>query len=169
MAEKGKNPVGRPHKYSSAEEMQAVIDDFFDNECVTEYHKDSDGKFIYDKYGRPIVKNINAPSVVGLALHLGYADRRSVYDNEDNPQFSHIIKKAKSKVEYWVYQHALDGSIPPAVGIFILKQFGYTDKQDLLVDMAVSDAENLTDEERKARITKLQNKLTGLKNAADRS
>ncbi len=125
---------GHPPIYKDPDELGKKIDEYFD-QCEPEYatHKNDEGEIIVftDKNNRPIIKNLNAPSLSRLALYLGYASRQSIYDNEKNELFSYIIKRARSKVEDWIYQHSLDSSIPPAVGIFILKQFGYTDKQEL--------------------------------------
>lgn len=125
---------GRPPKYDNPEELAKKIDEYFE-QCEPEYatHENNEGQTIVftDKNGRPIINNLNAPSLSKLALYLGYASRQSIYDNEKKDEFSYIIKRARSKVEDWIYQHSLDGSIPPAVGIFILKQFGYSDKQEI--------------------------------------
>lgn len=130
MSEKKKHPGGRPPKYSNPDIMQKKIDEYF-NQCIPIYAKDESGKVLIGQNGKPIIENINAPTVTGLALFLGYADRQSIYDNQKRDGFSCILKKARSKVEEWVLQHTFNGDIPTAVGIFILKQFGYTDKQDL--------------------------------------
>ena len=124
-----KHAGGRPPLYSDEKELENKIDEYFEA-CQPEYAKDDEGMIITTSKGA-ILLNLNAPSLSGLALFLGYADRRSIYDNEQNEKFSHIIKRARTRVEEWVYQHSLDGSVPPAVGIFILKQFGYTDKQEI--------------------------------------
>lgn len=119
--------------FENSDEMQKAIDDYFENQCETEFYTDSGGEIIITKNG-PLIKNLNAPSLAGLALHLGYASRQSIYDNEKSDKFSYVIKKARTKVEQWIYQHSLDGSVPPAVGIFILKQFGYTDKHEVKLE-----------------------------------
>ena len=128
--EKIKNPVGHPRKYKSKEDLNKKIDEYF-SQCKPEYLLDDDGIQVLTDKGVPIRININAPSLSGLALYLGFASRQSIYDNEKLEEFSYIYKKARTKVEEWIYQHSLDGSVPPAVGIFILKQFGYTDRQTI--------------------------------------
>ena len=127
---------GRPPKYDTPEEMGKKIDEYF-AQCVPEYMRNDDGVIETTVKGKPILININSPSLSGLALYLGYESRQSIYDNENNEKFSYIIKRARTKVEEWVYQHSMSGDISPAVGIFILKQFGYTDTQ--VIDMTHSD------------------------------
>ena len=126
---KDKNPNGRPPKYSDTQTMENKINEYFDN-CKPEYLKDEDGEYVISSKGLTLL-NLNSPSLSGLALHLGHASRQSIYDNEDKELFSYILKKARTRVEEWVYQNAMSGSIHAAVGIFILKQFGYTDKQEV--------------------------------------
>ena len=122
--------AGHPPLYDNEIELGNKIDEYFD-QCKPVYLKDEEGHVITDKKGGYVLTNLNAPSLSGLALYLGYASRQSIYDNEKNDKFSYIIKRARSRVEEWIYQHSLDASVPAAVGIFILKQFGYTDKQEI--------------------------------------
>lgn len=143
-----KHAGGRPPLYSDEKELELKMDEYFEA-CKPEYAKDSDGVIITTQKGA-IVLNLNAPSLSGLALFLGYESRQSLYDNEKTEKFSYIIKRARTKVEEWVYQHSLDGSIPPAVGIFTLKQFGWTDKQEIDInDVKAPDMSKYTTEELK--------------------
>jgi hypothetical protein len=129
--------AGHPPLYDSKEKLSQKIDEYFESREI-EFYKNEDGEPIMSK-GAPMIKSLNAPSVTGLALYLGYASRQSIYDNEKNEQFSYIIKRARAKVEEWVYQASMSGTIKDSVGIFILKQFGYSDRQD--IDLSVkSDA-----------------------------
>jgi len=130
MKETGKHPGGRPPIISTPEEMEQKIEEYFDTR-KTEYATDEEGNVLTGTNGHPIVRSLNAPSVTGLALFLGYADRHSLYDNEKKEKFSHAIKAARAKVEEWIYQSLMSKSITPSVGIFMLKQFGYSDKQEI--------------------------------------
>jgi len=68
---------------------------------------------------------------IELALEYGYtAVEQFLYDNQE---FSSLLKTGKHKRVSHIYQGILEGKIPPAAGIFALKQDGYTDKQT--VDM----------------------------------
>ena len=122
--------VGRPPKYKDPEELQKKIDAYFKTKDDISIITDEDGKAITDKHGK-IMFNVKPPSVAGLALYLGYESRQSIYDNGNKEEFSYIIKKARSRCEIWVHDAVCDGIIPPAVGIFLLKQFGYSDKMEL--------------------------------------
>lgn len=154
---KEKHAGGRPLLFKTEEELEIKIDEYFES-CIPEYLKDKDGELVTGAKGYILV-NMNAPSLSKLALYLGYASRQSLYDNEKKEEFSYIIKKARSRVEDWLYQHSLSAQIPPAVGIFLLKQFGYTDKQELEhsgaitnkhIDMSKLSIKELEDLERMA-------------------
>jgi len=75
---------GRPPKYSDALKLAEAIDDYFNSLVIDEEHS-------------------KPPTMAGLALAIGYADRRSLYDAEARKdEFAHIIKKARVTIEnYW--------------------------------------------------------------------
>lgn len=95
--------VGRPLKYKTVEELQEAIDAYF-------------------------AMNPERPTVTGLALELGFTDRRSFYDYKEREAFSHTIKKSVLKIESMheanLYSGASTGSI------FWLKNREWTDKQE---------------------------------------
>ena len=71
------------------------------------------------------------PTHTGTALALGFADRASLYDYDRNhPEFSHSVKRAVSLVEQ-VYERHLLANTQAAGAIFALKQYGWTDRQEL--------------------------------------
>jgi hypothetical protein len=96
--------MGRPPEYKTPEEMQVAIDSYFSS-C-----KDSGEKI----------------TVTGLAIHLGFASKQSIYDYVEKPQFSYPIKRALLMVEHsyekQLYQNNVAGSV------FALKNMGWKDK-----------------------------------------
>jgi hypothetical protein len=121
--------VGRPLKYETPEELQEAIDSYFE-ECSPEMVKDKDGNIVRDNQGRPVFK-MNPPTITGLALHLGFADRRSIYEYKEKPQFTLTIKKARLKCENFIEKGLYTGEIPAAGAIFSLKNFGWSDRHDI--------------------------------------
>lgn len=89
---------GRPPKYSDPEEMQAVIDRYFE-ECKEKLKVDSEGNLIFDRFGRPIVYRDRVPTVSGLARALGLKSRQSLLDYQAKRKFEGIIQDAKLRVE----------------------------------------------------------------------
>ncbi len=78
-----------------------------------------------------------APTITGLALYLGFCDRHSFYDYEKKPLFTHTIKRARAKMVE-IYEKAVSGS-NVAGPIFMLKNFGYSDKQEIDLNTTVTE------------------------------
>lgn len=98
-----RNPVGRPLKFRTPEELEQKIDDYFDNT-----HKDE-------------------WTWTGLALHLG-TSRELLREYKERPEFVDTLKKALLKVEN-SYEIDLKKSGRPGT-IFALKNFGWKDKTE---------------------------------------
>ena len=65
----------------------------------------------------------------GMASHLGFASRQSLYDYEKREGFSYPVKRARLLVEA-EYERRLWGS-NVAGAIFALKNHGWSDKHEL--------------------------------------
>jgi hypothetical protein len=110
--------VGRPPMYSTKEELQEKIDEYFVLLYVDDKEKDI------------IVHNDNTPTITGLVLFLGFSDRKSFYEYEKKSEFTHTIKRARMKIENW-YEKCLISAKTPTGSIFALKNLGWDDKQQL--------------------------------------
>lgn len=95
-------PAGRPLKYKTPEELEEAIQGYFE-------------------------QNPFYPTVSGLSLHLGFADRSSMYNYKDREEFSHTIKKAILKIESLHEANLFSNSV--AGSIFWLKNHNWIDKQ----------------------------------------
>lgn len=97
-------PAGRPLKFNNVEELQTQIDDYF--------NKESD-----------------RPTITGLALHLD-TTRRTLLDYEaKDDEYSHTIKKAKTRVEAFIESGLYGNSVTGL--IFNLKNnFDWKDKTE---------------------------------------
>ncbi len=69
------------------------------------------------------------PKWSGLALHLGFASRQSLWEYGQKPEFSLPVKKALLKIEQAYEDHLLSKNATGA--IFALKNFGWKDKQEV--------------------------------------
>ena len=111
------NKVGRPLKFQSVEQVQTLIDKYFE-EC--------------DETGEPY-------TITGLADSLD-TDRAALVRYEHKDEFYNTIKKAKRKVEEQFEKRALQGKYNPTIAIFLMKNnFGYQDKVDLSVEQVEED------------------------------
>ena len=102
--------IGKPAKYPTEEEFAKAIDDFFEDCRQKNY----------------------PPTVVGLALSLGFLDRRSIYDYavRKKEPYAYSVKRALMKIEQ-MHEAALATRQTPTGNIFWLKNHNWSDKQEL--------------------------------------
>ena len=122
--------------YRTTEELEKKIDEYFET-CQDKVVYAEDGNPAVDKYGNPVVIQ-NPPTVSGLAIFLGFADRRSLYDYKEREIFSYTIKKAITRIEEYAEQHLYQGKATGA--IFWLKNHGWVDKQENDVNVKIKQA-----------------------------
>lgn len=75
----------------------------------------------FDEYGDDL-------TIPGLAYHLGFESRQSIYDYKERELFSYSIKRAILKIES-VYAKKLAGQNVTGI-IFALKNMGWKDKTE---------------------------------------
>ena len=74
MADRKK--AGRPPKFTSAEEIQGLADQYFKS-CEKKQFE-LNGEPCFDKNGKPIFLDAKPPTITGLALALGFNSRQSL-------------------------------------------------------------------------------------------
>ncbi|MBT4132293.1 MAG: hypothetical protein HOE44_16420 [Candidatus Marinimicrobia bacterium] len=127
VAAKEKRPVGRPPKYSSVEELETLIEEYF--------HGDDAFMIVGDGI------KVHAPTVSGLAYHLDMSTE-ALRNYEQKGEFLATIKKAKQRVEIALEKRL--GGTAPAGTIFNLKNnFGWKDKQEIDHNVAMSHEDAL--------------------------
>ena len=103
-----KKPMGRPRKYT-ASQAQKLIDEYFQN-C----------------------QDTKTPcTITGLALALDTSRKVLCEWVERGDELAAVIKRAKDRVENYV-EELLLSSRNPAGPIFWLKNFGWTDRQEIV-------------------------------------
>lgn len=113
-------PAGRPLKYSSVEEMEEKIQEYFKKTPMEEL------------------------TITGLALALD-TDRKTLINYENRDEFFNTIKKAKTRIEN-SYELSLRKNGRTG-DIFALKNFGWQDKQEIDNSVSINSYANLTEEE----------------------
>ena len=98
---------GKPPKYKNSTELQKAIDNYFLHTQEQE---------------EPL-------TITGLAFHLGFESRQSIYDYEKNGDYSYTIKRARLRIENFAEKKLF--GIAPTGAIFALKNFGWRDKQEI--------------------------------------
>ena len=129
--------VGRPRKIKSVRQFEERAEAYF-GECEAK----------------------REPALLtGLILALGLCSREGLDEYGRRPEFADSVKKAKLRIEM-EYEKALHGRSPTGP-IFALKNFGWTDKQDVelsggvkvktLADL-IMDAENWEKEKKSVEV-----------------
>lgn len=98
---------GRPPTYKTAEEMQKVIDAYF-NECDGKLLTDDDGEPILDKYGNEIWLGRKPYTITGLAYALGFTSRLALINYEGKAEFVNTVKRAKMRCEQYAEERLFD-------------------------------------------------------------
>ncbi len=132
MSTDQKNAGGRPRQYKTVEEMQEVIDCYFDD-CK---------------------ENESPVTVSGLALALDLS-RQGLLNYEGRDEFVDTIKRAKQRVEIALETHLLIGRNVTGAIFNLKNNFGWKDKHEVeqtgnVTVEIVRFGDNPTDEERTA-------------------
>lgn len=99
--------TGRPPKWDNVEELDKAIDKYFDD-CAGHPFVQEDGSVLYGKDGLPVIVGATPPTMSGLALALGFVDRRSLLDYEGKSRFSRSIARARTKLETYAESRLYD-------------------------------------------------------------
>lgn len=99
--------MGKPPKYVTAEQMQAVIDRYFED-CKGEPIIGDDGFPILDKFGQPFIIHQRPPTVTGLALALGFTSRQALLNYQAKKEFVDTVTRAKARIEAYAEERLFD-------------------------------------------------------------
>lgn len=114
--------MARPRIFKSVEEVEKRVNDY------KEYLRDND----------------KLPTMAGLAYYLGI-DRQTLYNYAKKDEFFDTIKYYRDWVMFNIEQHALEKG--NAGTIFVMKNYGYTDKQVIEQDLNIKNPiEDILDE-----------------------
>jgi len=107
--QKSKKKAGQPPKFSTAEELQGKIDEYF-LDC-------DEREAVY--------------TIEGLSYWLDI-DRQTLVNYGKKEEFFGTVKKAKAKVLSQLHELAAKGKYNPAIAIFSLKNnYGYVDRTEV--------------------------------------
>lgn len=121
--------TGHPPKFESAEELERQIQEYFD-QCDEGYERE-----IVTKKGDVIKIRTKLPyTVAGLAYHLGFASRQSLWDYQNRNKredLAYIVSRAKLKIDNQLAVRGLIGDIEPRVATLMMSSnFGYSPRQE---------------------------------------
>lgn len=117
-------PGGRPLKYKTVEELQAKIDQYFedcDNFMLKTY--DGEGKEVFKHQPKPY-------TITGLALALNMA-RQDLLNYQNREPFEAVVTHAKLRCENYAEQQLFTNRNTAGVIFNLKNNYGYKDKQDI--------------------------------------
>ena len=83
-----------------------------------------------DSYFAELKETGEYPTMTGLAIHMGFASRQSIHDYKQRPGYAQAVSRAALRVENGYERQLANGRGDGGV-VFALKNFGWTDKQEL--------------------------------------
>ena len=129
------NKVGRPPMYNTAEEMQTIIDEYFEG-CKGEMRSDENGMVYRDKYGFPIFFDQKPPTITGLALALGFTSRQALLNYQAKEEFVDTIMRAKARVEQYAEERLFDKDGANGAKFSLANNFdGWKEKKEIEADV----------------------------------
>lgn len=111
--------IGRPPLYNNCMDLDAMCELYF------EERRES---------GEPVL-------ISELPLYVGFGNRQAIYDLEDNPEFSGVIKKARWMLETECERAMMKDGGSPIKHIFRIKQpgaGGWVDRQEVVGNTGVT-------------------------------
>ncbi|WP_353166410.1 terminase small subunit [Empedobacter brevis] len=134
------NKGGAPSFYEDPEILEQKVIEYFEW-CKGEYEEREGTRTETRGKGKAAItttetysfmlclREPETPSITGLAIHLGFKSKDSLYDYAKKEEFSDSIKKGLLQIEN-KYERGLWNDKPTGV-IFALKNMGWSDKKEV--------------------------------------
>lgn len=144
---------GRPLKYKSVDELQSLINNYFDS-CYEEVwvnNAKQDKKTkemvnewtpMLDRFGNITKRQIRPFTITGLALALD-TTRETLLDYEGKEEFSYTIKKAKEIIHNYTEEELMKRDKPTGVIFNLKNNYGWRDKSEVEMDGKVDSNINV--------------------------
>lgn len=124
------NEGGRPPIHTDPEKVGFLVHDYFqwiegeEGERKVKAPTENGVEEITERYW---IRHPEPPTVTGLALHLGFSSKNTLYEYAEKIEFSDSIKKGLSRIEKY-HEIATSRGDKCTGNIFILKNFGWKDR-----------------------------------------
>lgn len=99
-------PAGRPRIYETVEELEKLIEEYFENSKGTMLLDKDENPVVFK--GMPIYVDGYHPTTTGLALFLGFKSRQALLNYQGRPEFNDAITRAKLRIEDYANQRLFD-------------------------------------------------------------
>ena len=116
------NKVGRPLLFKTVEELEEKIEAFYD------YCEEKEVPLTFER----------------IAVFLG-VDRKTIFNYSEKDEFFPTFKRVRDRIQADIMEKGMSGAINPTFGIFCLKNYGYTDKQE--IESTVRNIDNFFEED----------------------
>lgn len=138
---------GRPPFYKTVEEMQIVIDKYFED-CEGKVltipdAETGEDKPVLDKYGHPVIVGAKPPTVTGLALALGFNSRQALLNYQGKPEFNDAITRAKLRCQEYAESRLFDKDGANGAKFTLQNNFGWVDESKVNTTIANAEGESL--------------------------
>ena len=111
--------------YKTPEELQTAIDAYF-IQCAGVPVFGPDGRPLFDEHGRQIRKGATPPTVTGLSVFLGFADRRGLHHQcARGPEWHVIVLRARARCELYAEEHLYYCDTYKGAAYMLLRAFGW--------------------------------------------
>ncbi len=163
--------VGQPRKWESPEQLAGQIDGYFKDLVDEEWQEvlvPCDGNDVQvmkwvpvlDRHGKVKLKYKEKPSITGLAVYLD-TNRETLMRYTKDSRYYDTIRRAKSLIEKY-YENEMEEA--PQVKIFKLKNFNWTDTQEIKATQTITQTNIVAPVDLDDRIKSIvQSKLDALK------
>ena len=120
--------MGRPPRFETVEDFEALNPEGFFDWCEENNHK-------------PLWEWFAVYTDCPRETLLEYAKKDGTmangeYDNKQD--FARAIKRVADRIHAYIIDNGLEGKYRDALTIFYLKNYGYTDRQEVKADMTVN-------------------------------
>ena len=138
--------TGRPLTYATPEDMQKVIDAYFED-CKGKLALDSEGQPIVTKLGYLYEVPPRPPTVTGLALALGFTNRVSLLNYQAKPEFVNTVTRAKTRCEDYAESRLFDKDGANGAKFSLANNFrNWSEKQEIDMTGGMTIKVELTDD-----------------------
>ena len=150
---------GRPPKYKTVEEIEIMIDKYFED-CKGTILLDCNKNPVLDKFDKPIMYNTEPLTITGLALALGFLSREALLNYQDKDEFVITITRAKSFCQKYAEKRLFDKEGSAGAKFSLQNNWNWREKSEVESTNRNfnQDVDGLSDDDIDAAIQDLQNK-----------
>lgn len=85
--------------FATEKQFRTICEEYFEDHTSPIYMRDPDsGRLMKDTTGRPIIENMNEPTLLGLCLALGLSSHIELHKLKNDPTYSDVASWAILKV-----------------------------------------------------------------------